>query len=496
MTVTLNTRDDFNLETLRRVALEGEDVRFSPAALKRMQKAHDTFQKYVDASRDIFIYGVTSGGGPDAKNHRSPEEMMKRRRAANPFRSLSFSRDGDYPEYAIRAAVFAILNQFIEGNTATYPKRAQAIADMLKKPLPRVPNQGVTVPGEILASMTLFRDVQRFPEAGHQAGSGNGNQFTTGFAGVSAIAQRRRLDIAGMVQALSVEAMNAPLEAYDPALKALWGDSHEGAALDALNRWLKGAPTKNRRFYQAPVSWRIIPRVLGQAYRAVAQLEDVARVSLRQISSNPAYALPDKKHPLGHTFSSGGYHNAIAPPAMDAVAAAWVDVAALSHRHSVKLHKGEVSLLPDRLLPEGKDYMTASSTTYLEYVPNGFIEEMRRLAQPSLLSPAEPAASEQDDISAPGFLAYNTLEKVSVLFDSVLAVEAAVASQALWVTKRDAPRPLRPFLEAVRAHFPPVEVGRLLGDDARRLSEAFSAATLSGDMSLGTKPAAGKRKAA
>src|SRR5207302_1753829 len=96
-----------------------------------------------------------------------------------------------------------------------------------------------------------------------------------------------------------------------------------------------------------------LPRVLGQAYRAVAALEEVAAISLRAVSANPTYSLPDRRRPLGHTFSNAGYHNAICPPAMDNLAAAWVDLAQLPHRYASKLHKGESSLLPDRLHPPG-----------------------------------------------------------------------------------------------------------------------------------------------
>src|SRR5581483_5314805 len=213
-------------------------------------------------------------------------------------------------------------------------------------------------------------------------------QFTTGMSAVAAIQARRRLELAARVFALSVEAFNAPLAAYDPALKGFWGDRYEGQAIDSLNEHLRGARTKGRRAFQAPVSYRVLPRILGQAYRAVAALEEVSAISLQAIASNPGYSLPDRRHPLGHTFSNAGYHNAICPPALDNVSASWVDLAQLAHRHISKLHKGETSLLPDRLYPPDADPLTRASTGGLDFVPNGFIEEMRLLAQPSLLSSA------------------------------------------------------------------------------------------------------------
>ena len=52
--------------------------------------------------------------------------------------------------------------------------------------------------------------------------------------------------------------------------------------LRALRAWLVGAGTE-RRPYQAPVSWRILPRVLGYAHRVLGQAEAAAEISLAGI---------------------------------------------------------------------------------------------------------------------------------------------------------------------------------------------------------------------
>src|SRR5207249_3421209 len=110
---------------------------------------------------------------------------------------------------------------------------------------------------------------------------------------------RNRLEHAVAVFALAIESFEAPLEAYDPALEQLWDEEFEVEALRALNQNLDGAMTEGRRFYQAPVSYRILPRVLGQAFRAVSLVEKAAAASLRSVSDNPVYVLPDSEHPHG-----------------------------------------------------------------------------------------------------------------------------------------------------------------------------------------------------
>ncbi len=487
MTVVLNDRSDFSLDHLRRVALEGEGVRFGKRALAVMAASHEAFQTYVAAEPGHFIYGLTSGHGPAAARRFSLDEARARRRRGVPFLGLSFG-DGSLPECMVRATVFAVLAMYVEGHCAAEPERAATYAALLDGRMPKIPDQGLTAPGEMMPFFYLFRALPRHHGEGLQVSAGNGAAATAGMTGVQAIFARRRLDLAERLFALSIEAFNAPLEAYDPALKALWGDRYESQALDALRRSLEGAATAGRRPYQAPVSYRILPRVLGQARRSVTDLEAAAAATLRGLLPNPAFLPPSRRHPLGRTLSSGAFHNALGPQALDAVAACWVDLAGLAHRHIVKLHKGDVSLLPDRLLPPGTDYLTGHSTTYLEFVPNGHIEEMRLLAQPSLLSPGAPGASTQDDVCAPGFMACRNELRVARLLDRVLAILAATASQALHVTGRDAPPALRELLGDVRRLFPPVRSRRLLGRDGARLATAITRAVEEGGDRLAPPP--------
>src|SRR5690348_10856511 len=74
MTVVVSDRRDFTLDNARRVAFGRENARFSRAALARMARAHALFQVYVESNRETFIYGVTTLGGAEAKNQRTPEE--------------------------------------------------------------------------------------------------------------------------------------------------------------------------------------------------------------------------------------------------------------------------------------------------------------------------------------------------------------------------------------------------------------------------------------
>ena len=66
MTVILDSRDDFTLDTLRRVAWQGEPVAFSARCRQMMEQSRASFMTMLESDPDQFVYGVTSGYGHTA----------------------------------------------------------------------------------------------------------------------------------------------------------------------------------------------------------------------------------------------------------------------------------------------------------------------------------------------------------------------------------------------------------------------------------------------
>jgi histidine ammonia-lyase len=295
----------------------------------------------------------------------------------------------------------------------------------------------------------------------------NGSPCASALVADAALAARRRLHLALSVFALSIEAFKAPLEAYGPALDDLWGDEHEGAVLRTLRELLRGAG-EGRRWYQAPVSYRIIPRVLGQAQRAVAAAEGAAEVSLRSVTDNPVYIPPDANHPLGQVFSTGGYHNGQAAPALDGLAAAWADLCLLAERHCEKLGMEVASWPAEHLVVQGAEALRINMFGMVE---TAYWEEAKHAAQRTFLA---RGVWGQNDVLAPSFLAWDRERRAGACLDAALAMLAATASQTFYVTGRPAPPALQEFLADVRALYPPVEEWRIVGRDAERLAASFT----------------------
>ena len=469
MAVTLNSRADLTLDVYRRVAWGGESVSFGKTAQDAMAKARQAFDDLIEKDDKVFIYGVTSGYGHQASKRLNFEERKKQ--AKRPRGGAASSFGEPVPERVARGIVLARLTNFVEGHAAITPAIGNMVAAMLDGgPLPEVPALGNGCPGEIQALGHLFRYLGTDDDFHEKDALSliNGSPCGTALIADGALAARRRVELATEVFALSWEAFNAPLVHLDPTLDDLWEDPFEREALQGLRGWLEGVSETDRRPYQAPVSWRILPRVLGYALRAVQQAEEGATISLKAVSDNPVYIPPTTEHPLGRVYSTGGYHNGKAGPALDNLAAAWADLALLADRHIDKMMNAAVSLLPAGLKGKGDGYLGS-----LAFASAGFTEQARLAAQRTFLPGMESGGYGQNDVPVPYFFSWRHDIEAGRAFVNTLALLAAISSQAFYVTDRKPPKKLAGFVEEIRAAFPLVDDPRVLGPDAEALADRF-----------------------
>ena len=479
MTVVVDAREDFTLEAFRRVAVDGASVVIGPAAWQVMGAARAGFEQLLRSDPHGFIYGVTTRPGVEVGTVIPPEELLS---YARRFRGTGrgFGRDG-LDERVVRGIVFARLADFVGGHAKVRPELAQRVAALLDRPLPRVPLDGQAGAGEILPLMHVMAalDADDLVE-GEGMALLNGSPCATALVADAALHAGHRLRVAEAIFALSIEALGAPLDAYDEALDALRGDDAERTVLRRLRGHLRGAVTSGRLAHQAPVSYRIVPQVLGQAQRAEQAVVHAATTALGSVTENPVYLPASDEHPAGRVLSTGGFHNGAVAPALDWLTAAWADIALVTQRQVTAMHS-PTSGLPHLLAPPG--FVAGASggaTNLFGWVATGLVEEARALAAPTLL----PATinDTQNDVASPLFGAYRSQHRAAECLDSALAILALVASQALFVTGRPVAPPLAGLLDGIRSVFPPVEAAERAdqGRQAEELASILSRAALTG----------------
>ena len=467
MTITLNSRADFTLEAARRVAWGGEGVILGEVSQRAMAEARTRFLRLIEEP-EVIIYGVTSGYGQNARVRLAPDQ--RKAHADRPPLAPAASWGDPVPERVTRAIVFARLANFVEGHAAITPAIANGVAAMLGDgPLPTVPARGQGGAGEILSLSHLFLPLARSMTLAEKDSLSlvNGSPAATGLAVDGALAAAARLDAAAEVFALAAEAFDTPLGHFDQALDGHWNNPHDAWALARLRDLIDGGNGGERRPYQAPVSFRILPRILGQAHLAAAIARDVAEQSLPAISDNPALLAPDADNPNGQAISTGGFHNAQAPMALDMLTAAYANLCVIAGRLSAKLQDSAISHLPPQLgAGEGRTYLGC-----LPMAATGYEEEARMLATATLLPGSESGGFGQNDVASPVFLAWSKQERAGLLLEQTLAALAPVALLALDVTGRPVPARLAPLAEATRAHVPIDQQGLMLGPATAELAE-------------------------
>jgi len=425
-----------------------------------------SFEQLLASDENQFIYGVTTRYGLGAK--KILDANGRRKMAKQPAFSRGSGVGEPYPDRVVRAMIFARLTNFVTGNAAITPCLAQAVADMLDgRALPTMRVGGQDASGESVNLAELYWHLMgEACEVKDNNAMANGSPCSAGLAGDSALRAGNRLRLCEQVFALSIDASGTAFEHYDPALANLWGDAHAATTLGVLNQLTAGIDASARRTYQAPVSWRVVPRVLGQARRAVTSLEDVASTSLRAVTDNPIYVLPDSKHPHGRVIHNGGFHNGSAYVAMNGLCEAWADIATLTGFHLKGLANPEVTGLESGLRLDEEENGLAYT---LGGVQRSFSRKARALAAPALLG-GELDSDSQTDVTVPTFDAFDKELQASVALDTCLALLAVFASQVLAVAKREP--------------VPPVHGIRPVATEMGAVISLFDGAVLGGDFSF------------
>jgi histidine ammonia-lyase len=463
--VPLGDRFDITLDAVERVAWGGERAVLQAAAMQTMDECAAAFDALVrvrvQADPQALIYGVTSAPGDAAGAALDAEAAA--RRPTRLWTAMSYGEP--LPERVTRAIALSRLANLLGGHAATRAQVAAAVVEMLNDGgLPAVPSQSNGGSGEILPLGTLFYDLSGRLDlsAKERMALINGSPCAAALTADTALAGRARLAVCERVFALVAAVTGAPREHYAADLEELWGDEHEAAALRSL-RALLGEAAAGQQNHQAAVSLRILPRVLGAARRAQAEAERAAEVSLRAVTDNPVFLRPGDRHPEGEVYSTGGYHNAQAAPAMDGLAFAHADLCQLAERLGDHLFGH-----PDTAAHVGGDEWSVKP---LHMSINGWAEEARATVGPTLLS---LGAFGQNDVPELAFIAWRKAAATARCLDGALAGLAVLASQVLHRQGRPAPEPLRGLLDGVRSFVAPVDEPRPLGAECQRLYERMS----------------------
>ena len=442
MSVVLHVPGDVDLTVFQRVAWEGETVALGDDAVKRMHASRRAFETFVAASADRHLYGITTAHHRGAATLLSAQERARYARGV-PATPASFG-PALLPERLVRGIVLARLAGFIGGTAAVRPVLAASVAAMLEAAMPMVPARGRGESGEIGTLRAVFGGVQEQLELEAKEGMAliNGAPAAAAALADAALTGRARLAVAEEVMALAFDAAQAPEVHLDPALQDAWGDPHQTAALTRL-RALTDTGDAPRSGHQAAVAFRNAPRMLGWLRRLQHWAEECATISLAAPGDNPIFAAEGAAGRAARIISNAGYHDARAAPMLNALAAAWADLASLAAVQATRLAENPAGLSAHESVPE---------VTLLSMTALGWAEEARLAAAPTLIS---LGGSPPSDTSSPALLAWRLAHDAGACLQATLATLAVLAAHTIIAAGRQPPRALRPLADDVTDSFPP-----------------------------------------
>jgi histidine ammonia-lyase len=451
---------DLTLDLMSRVGVDGESVRLGERALQGIRRRRREFVEFVEANSDRHLYGITTRHHTGAKSILDP---ASRAEYAARLPTTPATVGESLPQRVLRMIVLARLADVLNGTACLRPETAQRLVSMLDQELPPVPVRGNGEPGDIIALGHLFRE--RF-EGSLELGEGmaliNGSPVAVAALCDVSLVGRERILRSLDAFALASVAADVPVEHYSCWLDVAWNDPHQTATLAAFRERLEGVDSETRRAYQAPVSFRSAPRVVGWAIRCQQQVEDACSVVLPASSNNPIYVGPESEPPLGAVISNGGYHNAVVTPSIDALSHAWADLCQLATAQVNQLVEDPAGLVSGEPEPQVSVFYMASA---------GWAEEARAAATHTLIS---TAAGGQTDTGTPDLLAWRKAQEVGQALDANLTLLTIAAAHTIAHKGRAVPPGLVKLHDQVMEKFPlgsaPIDFRRQLSDVAESLN--------------------------
>jgi len=449
------------------VAHHCAQVALADGVLPRLAGERAVVDDVVD--RQIPTYGLTTGLGA-----RSSYALPRTELDAFSVRTVRGRANavGDpLPTPVVRAALLARINGLAGGGSGVRPEIVRLLVALLNARVhPVIPEVGsigasdlcqmahvglVVIGegsaewnGELLDGATALRRAGLTPA---QLGPKDGHVLCSASplaAGVGALALHEAgalLTLAQAVTALTYEGFRAntsPLDALVLALRPAPGQSRAAGELLTLLADGELTDPRNARRVQDPVSLRCAAQVHGAGYAALDFADAALAPELNGCGDNPVVLIgaggdlkglpgagddPQVPGGTGEILSSGNFHTPALALALDTLALALTQTAAVSAERMRRLLDPAVSGLPANLSPYGPE---RSGFAPLVKTAQALVAEMRMLSVPVCVDPRQGADSVEDD-STNAALGARRLTTMLTRLRQLLGVEAVVAAQAV-----------------------------------------------------------------
>lgn len=484
------------IEDVVTVARKNALVTLSKQAARNVQKSRKTLEEFVKKKK--IIYGVTTGFGALGNVMISADDVEDLQ--VNLIRSHSACIGKPLEREAVRALMLLRANTLAKGYSGIKLETLETLIEMLNKGVhPIIPEKGsVGASGDLgpLSHMALVMmgegeaefkgKIMKGREALEEAkirpvkldfkegvALNNGTQMMTALAALAVFDAEILLKTAEASAALSLEALNGILDAFDERIHGV--RPHGGQRVTARNirlltaksRLLLSSEEALRRGLhpQDPYSMRCVPQVMGAVRDAVAYARRVVEVEINSATDNPLIFANGIA-----CLSGGNFHGQPIAMAMDFLATALTVLGNISERRTARLIDENLNRgLPQFLVHKNVKKGLHSGLMYAQYTAAALASENKALAHPASTDSIPTSANFEDFVSM-GPIAARKARAVLENTEYIVAIELLCAAQA--VDFRGAEKlgkGTRAAYELLRKHVPILKEDRVLSGDIETL---------------------------
>ncbi|UCE74775.1 MAG: histidine ammonia-lyase [Methanomassiliicoccales archaeon] len=476
------------IEKVIEVARNREKVDIHPEAKDRIKECRDLLERKIKEKE--IMYGVNPGIGELSEVVLTQEQVKQYQKY------LIYSHAAGYgdpvSEDAVRAAILSRINCHCWGHSGLRLEVVNTLVAMLNKGVTPVMCQrgSVGACGDLspMAQMALVlmgegeafysgermsgkeaMEKAKIPIIEYEARDGlatiNGSNVITGMGALQVYDAQRWLKSSEISAAMTLEALNANMKAYNERLHKVRGFPGAIECAENIRLITKDSEllAQKGKKVQDAYSLRSTPQVVGAARDAFKWARYMIETELNSAADNPTFFPKEDLVLTGANFQ--GTPLAFA---LEMVGIAVTTVAALSERRLNRLLNPHLSMGLPAFLTKGAGMF--SGLMLSQYTAGSLVCENRVLSHPAATG-SIPAAADQEDFVSMGMTTAIKTKQIIDNAQAVVAIELMAGAQAL-----DFKAPIKPgkgvaaAYEVVRRHVDHLEEDRPLFDDINNLS--------------------------
>jgi histidine ammonia-lyase len=442
------------LEDLINVTRYGWHLKISEEARKKVKKARELVEKYVDEGR--ISYGITTGFGKFSDRVITKEETAQLQK--NLIMSHSCGVGNPLPLDFAKGIMVLRVNNLIQGYSGVREEVVDFLVELINRDvIPYIPEKGslgssgdlaplshmvlvmlgmgkAYYKGELLTGGEALERAGLKPLENLSSKEGlaliNGTQVMTSIGAhtlYDALSLMKHLDIAA---ALTMEALMGIRCAFDEKIQLVRGQKGQIDTAANMLKMLEGSSSITKQGdlrVQDAYALRCIPQIHGASKDALNYVKEKVEIELNAVTDNPIIFCETDQ-----VLSGGNFHGQPMALAFDFLGIAISEMANISERRIERLVNPALSNnLPAFLVENGG---INSGFMIVQYSAASLVSENKVLAHPASVDSIPSSANQEDHVSM-GTIAARKAGEILNNARKVVSMEILCACQGIDLRK-------------------------------------------------------------